>query len=80
MPRSLSVEVIATRIYMIRGQRVMLDKDLARLCPAGLYVSPYETRCYDFEVPICDLKHGTTYGTGCYKLEVTICDLKFRNH
>jgi hypothetical protein len=31
MPRSLSVEVIATRIYMIRGQRVMLDKDLAKL-------------------------------------------------
>ncbi|MDD5774676.1 MAG: ORF6N domain-containing protein [Candidatus Omnitrophica bacterium] len=31
MPRSLSVEVIATRIYMIRGQRVMLDKDLAEL-------------------------------------------------
>jgi hypothetical protein len=25
------VEVIATRIYMIRGQRVMLDKDLAKL-------------------------------------------------
>jgi hypothetical protein len=31
MPRALSVEVIATRIYLIRGQRVMLDKDLARL-------------------------------------------------
>jgi hypothetical protein len=31
MPRSLSVEVIATRIYLIRGQRVMLDKDLAEL-------------------------------------------------
>jgi hypothetical protein len=31
MPRSLSVEVIATRIYLIRGQRVMLDKDLAKL-------------------------------------------------
>jgi hypothetical protein len=31
MPRSLSVEVIATQIYMIRGQRVMLDKDLAHL-------------------------------------------------
>ncbi|MDD5774674.1 MAG: ORF6N domain-containing protein [Candidatus Omnitrophica bacterium] len=27
----MSVEVIATRIYMIRGQRVMLDKDLANL-------------------------------------------------
>ena len=31
MPRALSVEVIAIRIYLIRGQRVMLDKDLARL-------------------------------------------------
>jgi hypothetical protein len=31
MPRSLSVEVIATRIYMIRGQRVMMDRDLAKL-------------------------------------------------
>jgi hypothetical protein len=31
MSRSMSVEVIATRIYMIRGQRVMLDKDLAEL-------------------------------------------------
>jgi hypothetical protein len=31
MPRALSVEVIATRILFIRGQRVMLDKDLARL-------------------------------------------------
>jgi len=31
MPRSMSVEVIATRILFIRGQRVMLDKDLAEL-------------------------------------------------
>jgi len=31
MPRSLSVEIIATRILFLRGQRVMLDRDLARL-------------------------------------------------
>ena len=31
MSKSLSVEVIATRILFMRGQRVMLDKDLARL-------------------------------------------------
>ncbi len=31
MPRALSLEVIATKILFIRGQRVMLDRDLARL-------------------------------------------------
>jgi hypothetical protein len=31
MARSLSVEVIATKILFIRGQRVMLDRDLAKL-------------------------------------------------
>jgi hypothetical protein len=36
MPRSLSIEVIATRILFIRGQKVMLDKDLAKLY--GVYV------------------------------------------
>ena len=31
MPRALSLEIIATKILFIRGQRVMLDKDLAKL-------------------------------------------------
>jgi len=31
MPDAISVEVIATKILLIRGKRVMLDKDLAKL-------------------------------------------------
>ena len=31
MNNGLSVEVIATRILIIRGKRVMLDRDLAKL-------------------------------------------------
>jgi hypothetical protein len=31
MPNAISVEVIATKILFIRGKRVMLDRDLARL-------------------------------------------------
>jgi len=31
MPNTISVEVIATKIFLIRGKRVMLDRDLARL-------------------------------------------------
>jgi len=35
MPRALSVEVITTRILFVRGQRVMLDSDLAELYGVG---------------------------------------------
>jgi hypothetical protein len=38
MPRALSLEVIATKILFIRGQRVMLDRDLARLYGVSLKV------------------------------------------
>jgi len=38
MPRALSLEVIATKIIFIRGQRVMLDRDLARLYGVSLRI------------------------------------------
>jgi len=31
MPNLIAVELIATKIFEIRGKKVMLDKDLARL-------------------------------------------------
>ena len=31
MPNAISVEIIATKILLIRGKRVMLDRDLAKL-------------------------------------------------
>lgn len=31
MPNAVAVEVIATRIYELRGRKVMLDEDLAKL-------------------------------------------------
>ncbi len=31
MPNAISVEVIATKIFEIRGKRVMLDSELAKL-------------------------------------------------
>ena len=31
MPNLISIEVIATKIFIVRGKRVMLDRDLAKL-------------------------------------------------
>ena len=38
MPKAIAIEIIATRIFEIRGKKVMLDRDLARLYGVGAKV------------------------------------------
>ena len=73
---AVSVQLIERRIYLIRGQKVMIDVDLAELY--GVQTKRLNERVRrnskrfpkDFMFPINEVRSG--------KLEVAICDLKIR--
>ena len=66
-----TVPEVKTLIRFIRDQRVMLDRDLARLYGVSTKALKQAGRRNPGR-----LRVSATYARGC-NLEVTICDLKF---
>ena len=72
----IPAETIQKAIYLVRGQKVMLDRDLAgtvRFTHKGAQAGR-EAQCDTFSRRF----HVRLYAGGTGRLEVTICDLQFR--